>query len=182
LSDYAHPCQALSDIFTIKEHFGSFKNLTLAYIGDGNNVLNSLMSAAVKVGIDVKVATPKGYEPRKEVIYTAKLFTKESGSSFEVSNDPVRAAKNADILYTDVWVSMGQEREYKKRVKDFRSFQLNDGILKLANKDCVVMHCLPAHRGQEITDSVIDSKSSIVYDQAENRMHTQKAILLKLLK
>ena len=182
LSDYAHPCQALSDIFTIREHFGSFKNLTIGYIGDGNNVLNSLMCAAAKVGLDIKVATPKGYEPNKEIVYMTKLFTKESGSSVELSNNPASAAKDVDVLYTDVWVSMGQERERNKREKAFKGFQINEATLRLANEDCIVMHCLPAHRGQEISDSVIDSKNSVVYDQAENRMHVEKAILLKLLK
>lgn len=182
LSDFAHPCQALSDIFTIKEHFGSFKGLALAYVGDGNNVLNSLMCASATVGLDIRVATPKGYEPSKETMLLAKLFTKESGSSVELMNDPEAAVRGADILYTDVWVSMGQESQAKKRLKAFRNFQVNDRMLKLANKDCIVMHCLPAHRGQEITDSVIDSRHSVVYDQAENRLHVEKAILLKLLK
>ncbi|MFA6321690.1 MAG: ornithine carbamoyltransferase [Candidatus Omnitrophota bacterium] len=181
LSDRAHPCQALSDIFTIKEKLGTFKGITLAYIGDGNNVLNSLMLAAVKVGLDIKIASPKGYEPAKEIVGIANKFAKESGAKIEISNDPKAAVKGADVVYTDVWVSMGQEKDTKKRLKDFKNFQINDGLMKLARKDCLVMHCLPAHRGQEITDSVIDSKNSVVYDQAENRMHVQKAILLKLL-
>lgn len=181
LSDTAHPCQALGDMFTIKEKFGSFKDITLSYIGDGNNVLNSLMCAAAKVGLNMKVATPKGYEPAKELIGIAKGFAKISGSKLEFSNDPKWAAKDADIIYTDVWVSMGQEKESKKREKTFKSFQVNDVLMKLAKKNCLVMHCLPAHRDQEITDSVIDSKNSIIYDQAENRMHVQKAILLMLL-
>lgn len=182
LSDRAHPCQALSDIFTVKEKLGTFKDVTLSYIGDGNNVLNSLMCASAKVGLDMKIATPKGYEPMKELVRIAKALAKESGSGLECSNDPRLAAKNADIIYTDVWVSMGQEKEVKKRQGAFKSFQINDKLMKLAKKDCLIMHCLPAHRGQEITDSVIDSKNSIVYDQAENRMHTEKAILLRLLK
>lgn len=182
LSDLAHPCQSLSDIFTIKERFGQFKGVTLSYIGDGNNVLNSLMSLAARVGLDMRVATPKGYEPLKEIVAAAKSFAEESGSKLSYSNDPELAARNADVIYTDVWVSMGQEKEAKSREKVFRDFQINDKILKLANKRAIVMHCLPAHRGQEITDSVIDSKNSVVYDQAENRMHTEKAILLLLLK
>lgn len=181
LSDTAHPCQALGDMFTVKEKFGSFKNITLSYIGDGNNVLNSLMCAAAKVGLNMKVATPKGYEPAKELAGIAKGFAKISGSKLEFSNDPKWAAKDADIIYTDVWVSMGQEKESKKREKVFKSFQVNDTLMKSAKKNCLVMHCLPAHRDQEITDSVIDSKNSIIYDQAENRMHVQKAILLMLL-
>jgi len=182
LSDRAHPCQALGDIFTIKEKLGGFEGIALSYIGDGNNVLNSLMCAASKVGLDMKVATPKGYEPAKELIKVAKSFASISGSKLEFSNDPKWAAKNADIIYTDVWVSMGQEKESAKREKAFGDFQVNDRMMKLAKAKCLVMHCLPAHRGQEITDAVIDSKNSIIYDQAENRMHVQKAILLLLLK
>jgi ornithine carbamoyltransferase len=181
LSDLAHPCQALGDMFTIKERFGSFKGITLAYIGDGNNVLNSLMIAAAKLGIDMKVATPPAYAPDKAMVKAAKSLAKESGAKLDISSDPALAAKDADVLYTDVWVSMGQEKEAKQRMKDFKGFQVNDAIMKLANKNCLVMHCLPAHRGDEITESVIDSKNSVVYDQAENRMHIQKAILLKLL-
>lgn len=181
LSNLAHPCQALSDIFTINERIGTFKGITLAYIGDGNNVLNSLMSASAKVGLDIKIATPKGYGPDKKIVVLAKTFSEESGSKIEYSDDPRLAAEGADVIYTDVWVSMGQEKEYKKRQKAFKGFQVNDKIMKLAKKDCLVMHCLPAHRGQEITDSVIDSASSVVYDQAENRMHAEKAILLMLL-
>jgi ornithine carbamoyltransferase len=182
LSDLAHPCQALGDMFTISGKFGKLKGLTLSYIGDGNNVLNSLMTAASKLGISVKVATPKGYEPDKSVVGRAKANAKLSGATIDISQDPAKAASDADILYTDVWISMGQEKEASKRMKAFKAFQLNDTLLKKAKGSCVVMHCLPAHRGQEITDSVMDSKHSIVYDQAENRMHVQKAILLRLLK
>jgi len=182
LSDFAHPCQALSDIFTIKEKFGTFKGITLSYIGDANNVLNSLMCAAAKIGLNIKIATPKGYDPLKKAVDTAKKCAAESGAGIEFMHEPEAAAKGADIIYTDVWVSMGQEKESEKRMKDFNGFQINDHIMKLANKNCLVMHCLPAHRGDEITDSVIDSKNSVVYDQAENRMHIQKAVLLKLLR
>ncbi len=182
LSDLAHPCQALADIFTIKEKFGKFKGITVSYVGDGNNVLNSLMFAAAKVGLDIKIATPKGYEPDKKLAAVAKKFADLSGSKIEISNDPKTAARDADVIYTDVWISMGQEKDTKKRLKAFKGFQINAGLMKLAEKDCLVMHCLPAHRGQEITDPVIDSGNSIVYDQAENRMHAQKAILLRLLK
>ena len=181
LSDRAHPCQALSDIYTIKEKFGTFDGVMLSYIGDGNNVLNSLMCAAAKVGLNMKIATPKGYEPSAELMRIAKGFAKQSGSKIEFSNDPKSAAKDADVIYTDVWVSMGQEKEANKREKVFKGFQINDGLMKIAKKNCLAMHCLPAHRGHEITDSVIDSKNSIVYDQAENRMHTEKAILVMLL-
>jgi ornithine carbamoyltransferase len=182
LSDLAHPCQALGDMFTIREKFGSFKGLTIAYIGDGNNVLNSLMAAAAKLGINMKVATPKNYEPDSDMVKRAKDMAAESGSKLELSNDPKKAAKDADVLYTDVWVSMGQEKEAAKRLKAFKNYQVNDKLVNQAKTICIVMHCLPAHRGQEITDSVMDSNHSIVYDQAENRMHVQKAILLKLLK
>ena len=181
LSDRAHPCQALGDIFTIKEKFGSFKKISLAYIGDGNNVLSSLMFAAAKIGLDIKIATPKGYEPSDELVERARSFAVKSGSAIDITNDPKVAVGGADIIYTDVWVSMGQEKEAEQRLKAFKDFQVNDGLLKLAKKNCLVMHCLPAHRGQEITDSVIDSKNSIIYDQAENRMHVQKAVLLALL-
>jgi ornithine carbamoyltransferase len=181
LSDLAHPCQALGDMFTIREKLGRLKGVKLAYIGDGNNVLNSLMLAALKLGISVSVATPKSYAPDKDIVKTARAAAMDSGAEVDISNDPVMAARDADVLYTDVWISMGQEKEAQKRIKAFKKFQLNDGILKRAKSGCVVMHCLPAHRGQEITDSVMDSKHSIVYDQAENRMHVQKAVLLKLL-
>lgn len=181
LSDYAHPCQALSDIFTIKEKFGTFRGITLSYIGDANNVLNSLMCACAKVGLNLKAATPEGYDPDKNAVACAKKFAASSGANIEFSHDPAMTAKGADIVYTDVWVSMGQEKESAKRMKDFKGFQVNDDIMKLTNKNCLVMHCLPAHRGDEITDSVIDSKNSVVYDQAENRMHIQKAILLRIL-
>jgi len=182
LSDYDHPCQSLSDIFTIKEKFGTFKGITLSYVGDANNVLNSLMCACAKVGLNLKVATPKGYEPDKKAVDAAKKCIVSTSAGIEFSHDPKLSAKGADAIYTDVWISMGQEKESDKRMSDFKGFQINDDIMKLTNKNCLVMHCLPAHRGDEITDSVIDSKNSVVYDQAENRMHMQKAILLQTLK
>jgi len=182
LSDRAHPCQALSDIFTIKERFGSFKGLKLAYIGDGNNVLNSLVFASAKVGLNVHIATPKGYEPARDIVKASKNMADASGSAVTICNDPKAAIADSDIVYTDVWVSMGQEKEAAKREKDFRDFQINEKLMRSAKPNCLIMHCLPAHRGQEITDAVIDSKNSIVYDQAENRMHIEKAMLLELLK
>ncbi len=182
LSDLAHPCQALGDMFTIEEKFGTLERITISYIGDGNNVLNSLMCLASKLGINMKVATPKNYSPDKDIVKLAKSFAAKSGSKLDISSDPKWAAKDADVLYTDVWVSMGQEKEAAKRIREFKNFQLNDKLVKLAKKTHAVMHCLPAHRGQEISDSVMDSRHSIVYEQAENRMHIQKAILLKLLK
>lgn len=174
LTDLLHPCQALSDLFTIKEKRG-LKNITLGFIGDGNNVLNSLLYGCSKTGVKVKIACPKGYEPDRTVM-------KEVGGAVKLFNSAEEAAKEADIIYTDVWTSMGKEKERKERLAAFKNFQVNCRILKLAKKDALVMHCLPAHRGEEITDDVLDSKQSIVIDQAENRLHVQKAILLKLLK
>lgn len=181
LSNLAHPCQALCDIFTIRERFGTFEKIKIAYVGDGNNVLNSLLLASAKVGLQIAIATPKGYEPDEGIVSCAIELSASSGGRVTLYHDPHEAVRNADVIYTDVWVSMGQEREAKKRLKAFKGFQINDSLMKLAKKDCLVMHCLPAHRGQEIADSVIDSPHSIVYDQAENRMHVEKAILLTLL-
>ncbi|MEW6008131.1 MAG: ornithine carbamoyltransferase [Candidatus Omnitrophota bacterium] len=181
LSDFSHPCQALSDIFTIKEKFNSFGKVTLVYIGDGNNVCNSLIFACAKVGLNLKIATPKRYQPKLEVLAEAKAITQGAGAKITLYNSPEEAVGDADIIYTDVWASMGQEKEARLRRKKFRGFQINSKLLSLAKKNCLIMHCLPAHRGEEITDEVIDSKNSIVFNQAENRLHVQKAILLKLL-
>ncbi len=180
LSDFAHPCQALSDIFTIMEKFKRLKKVTLAYVGDGNNVLNSLLVTAAKTGLNVKVAVPEGYGPSEEVFNAALKIAAKNKVLLEKFNDPCEAVKGANVVYTDVWVSMGQESESEKRLKDFEKFQVNKQLMRLAKPDALIMHCLPAHRGQEITD-VIDGKNSIVYDQAENRMHVQKAILYKML-
>ncbi|MDD5634029.1 MAG: ornithine carbamoyltransferase [Candidatus Omnitrophica bacterium] len=180
LSDLEHPCQALSDIFTIQEKMGKLKGAVLAYVGDGNNVLNSLLLVCAKTGVNVKVATPKGYEPQKAILENALKFAKDNGSKIEVFNDAQEAVRESDVVYTDVWVSMGQEDERGKRLRDFENFQVNEKLMKCAKKDTLIMHCLPAHRGEEVTD-VIDGKNSVIYDQAENRMHVQKAILLKLL-
>jgi ornithine carbamoyltransferase len=174
LSDFSHPCQALADIYTVREKLPNMQDLTLAYIGDGNNVCNSLIYACSKVGININVAAPKGYEPDKSVLRQAR-------GKVQLSNDPAKAAKGADVLYTDVWASMGQEGEARQRKKAFKHFQINKKLLSLAKKGALIMHCLPAHRGEEITGEVIDSPGSIVFDQAENRMHVQKAILIKLL-
>ncbi|MCX5712785.1 MAG: ornithine carbamoyltransferase [Candidatus Omnitrophica bacterium] len=157
LSDFSHPCQALADIYTMKEKFGKVKGRTLAFIGDGNNVCNSLIFICAKLGINIKVATPKGYEPDLQVVSEYKKIAKANGSEVLLFNQPQQAAKSADVLYTDVWASMGQEKEALKRKKAFMEFQINQKILKSAKKDCLVMHCLPAHRGEEITDDVIDS-------------------------
>ena len=174
LTDYQHPCQALSDLFTIKEKKG-LDSITVAYVGDGNNVLNSLLYICHKTSIKIHVACPKGYEPNKDIL-------KDTAGSVSMFNSPAEAVKGADVIYTDVWTSMGQEKEYKKRLKVFKKYQVNSELVKLANKNAIVMHCLPAHRGQEITDEVMDSPASMVLDQAENRLHVQKAILIKLLK
>jgi ornithine carbamoyltransferase len=182
LSDLSHPCQALADTFTIKEKFGGFKNITLAYIGDGNNVCHSLLFACAKLGINMNVAAPKGYEPSSQVLKGAKLSAKGSGAKLNLFYKPQDAVGGADVIYTDVWASMGQEKEAEKRKEDFKDFQVNKKLTALAKKGCLVMHCLPAHRGEEIADEVIDAKNAVIFDQAENRLHVQKAILVKLLK
>jgi ornithine carbamoyltransferase len=181
LSDLSHPCQALADIYTVREKLGKLKGLKLAYIGDGNNVCHSLLYACTKMGLDISVASPKGYECQASVVKEAKGFAKNSGSSVFMSNKPEDAVKGADVLYTDVWASMGQEKEAQKRAKAFKGFQINKKLTSSAKPHCLIMHCLPAHRGQEISDEVIDSGNSVVFDQAENRLHVQKAILIKLL-
>ena len=181
LSDLLHPCQALADVFTIKEKKGNLKGLKLAYIGDGNNVCHSLMFAAAKLGMNLTIATPKGYEPKKEIVDLAFADGQKTGVEMDVLNDPVLAAKDADVIYTDVWASMGQEKESAKRKKVFEKFQVNKDLVKLAKKDAIIMHCLPAHRGEEITADIIDGTQSVVFDQAENRLHVQKAILTLLL-
>lgn len=176
LSNLYHPCQAVSDIFTLIEKFGDIKKIKFVYIGDGNNVLHSLINAAAKVGMDLTIATPRGYEPKKEILEYGK-----SSTGITLLNDALKAAEGADVIYTDVWASMGQEKERRRRLKVFRKFQINENLLSHAKKNCKIMHCLPAHRGEEITDAVIDGPNSIVFDQAENRLHAQKAILMLLL-
>ncbi len=156
--------------------------MNFVYVGDGNNVCHSLIYACAKLGVNIRIATPKGYEPRKEVLDEAKSFAKVSGSEVVVSNDPYGAVNNANVVYTDVWTSMGQEKEAEKRKIIFKDYQINSKLVKLAKKNVLVMHCLPAHRGEEITDEVIDGENSVVFAEAENRMHVQKAILIKLLK
>ena len=181
LSDFSHPCQALADVYTIKEKLKKIKGKTLAYIGDGNNVCNSLLMISAKCGINMNVGAPVGYEPDKNIVQLVKKEAKVSGATINIFNDPKEAAAGADVLYTDVWASMGQEEEAAKRKEVFKNFQINDNLLSLANKGALVMHCLPAHRGEEITAEVIDSPNSVVFDEAENRMHVQKAVLIKLL-
>jgi len=183
LSDFSHPCQVLSDIYTIREKFKKIKGIKLAYIGDGNNnVCHSLLFACPKVGINIVVASPKNYQPPKEVLDEAIRISKITGSEVSLLDEPFLAVKDADIIYTDVWTSMGKEKEAKIRKRVFKRFQVNRNLVSLAKKNCLIMHCLPAHRGEEITDEVIDSKNSIVFEQAENRLHVQKAILIKLMR
>jgi ornithine carbamoyltransferase len=179
LSDFSHPCQALADLYTIRERFGSFTGRTLAYVGDGNNVCNSLIFACAKTGLALRIASPRGYEPRSGLIRRALAGNRKA--SITVTHDPGVAARAADVLYTDVWASMGQEKESSARRRVFRKFRIDGALVKKAKRGALVMHCLPAHRGDEITDEVIESAQSVVFDQAENRMHVQKAVLIKLL-
>ncbi len=181
LTDLLHPCQAMADFFTLKEKRGDLANFKLAYVGDGNNVCHSLLSAAAKAGSKMSVATPSGYEPDPEIRKQAEEDGKETGASFSFTNDPSEAVENADAIYTDTWASMGQEQEKEKRGEIFAPFQVNKSLMAKAKKDAFFMHCLPAHRGEEVTDDVIDSSQSLVYDQAENRLHVQKVIMLSLL-
>jgi ornithine carbamoyltransferase len=182
LSDLTHPCQGLADVFTIKEKLGSFKNKTLVYVGDGNNVCHSLIYACAKAGLSLSIATPKGYEANNFVVRDGFELFKKTNAKLLIVNDPKLAVKNADVVYTDVWTSMGQEKESRIRKQIFKDYQLNKKLMSLPKDKCLIMHCLPAHRGDEITDEVIDSKNSVVFDQAENRLHVQKAVLIKLLK
>jgi len=180
LSDFEHPCQALADLLTIREHLGELAGKVLTYIGDGNNVAHSLLLAGAKAAMTVRVATPVGFEPIRQVVDRAAEIAADTGGSIEVGTDPGTAAKGAHVLYTDVWASMGQEREADERALVFRPYQLNEALIDAADPDVLVMHCLPAHRGEEIADVAIDGKHSVVFDQAENRLHTQKALLVFL--
>jgi ornithine carbamoyltransferase len=181
LSDRFHPCQAYADFFTLRERCGTLRGLKLAYVGDGNNVCHSLMTTAARVGAKLRIATPAGYEPDASIIAETRQVARETRGSLELFHSPEEAVAGAQAVYTDVWASMGQEGEAAARAKIFASFQVNDALMRQAAPDAVFMHCLPAHRGGEVTDSVMDSPRSIVFDQAENRLHVQKAILLMLL-
>ncbi len=181
LSDFEHPCQALADILTVRERLGGPSGRILAYLGDGNNVAHSLLLAGAMTGMTIRVATPPGFEPIPQVVHRAQELAAENGGQIEVGHDPEAAATGADVLYTDVWASMGQEAEADERALVFPSFQLNEELLGTAKPEAIVLHCLPAHRGQEITAGVLDGPRSAVWDQAENRLHTQKALLLFLL-
>jgi ornithine carbamoyltransferase len=178
LSDLHHPCQALGDLMTILEKKGRLQGIKLAYIGDGNNVANSLIEAASKMGINLTIACPKGYEPDPNVL---EKTSKSKDSKIIILKDPKEAMYKADVVYTDVWISMGQEKEAAKKKRKFKNYQLNTNLLSYAKKDAIVLHCMPAHRGEEIMDEVIDGPQSAVFDQAENRLHTQKALLEFLL-
>ena len=181
LSDFEHPCQALADLLTIREHLGAVAGRVLAYFGDGNNVAHSLLLAGTKVGMTVRVATPPGFEPIPQVVQRASDIAAETGGSVTITHDPIEASRGADVLYTDVWASMGQEAESDERALVFPAYALDAEKVAVAAPDVTVMHCLPAHRGQEIAPDVIDGPHSVVWDQAENRMHAQKALLLWLL-
>lgn len=181
LSDYNHPCQALADALTIFEHYGKMDGLNVTYVGDGNNVAVSLMHICAKLGMDFTIANPPGYSMSEEAIDLGQDIAKESGASIRLMEDPLPAVAGADVIYTDTWTSMGQEEETKKREKVFPPYQVNAKMLAASKDSVVVMHCLPAHRGQEITDEVADGKHSLLFPQAHNRLHAQKALLVQLL-
>jgi ornithine carbamoyltransferase len=181
LTDLLHPCQALADLFTAFEKRGNLSGLKLAFIGDGNNVAHSLLLAASKLGVSVSVASPPGYEPQSFILDQAVSYAADTGARIEVIHSPIEAARDADIVYTDVWASMGQELERVQREKSFAGYQVNRELMAAAKPDALVMHCLPAHRGEEITDEVIDGPNSVVLDEAENRLHVQKAIMVLLM-
>ncbi|HIH36446.1 MAG TPA: ornithine carbamoyltransferase [Methanocellales archaeon] len=177
LTELEHPCQSLADLLTIREFKEEFSGLKFGWIGDGNNVCNSSILAGALVGMKVVVACPKGYEPNADVLEKSRILR----GNTKITHDPLEAAKNADILYTDVWVSMGDEAQKKKKMLDFKGFQINADVVKLAKDDVIVMHCLPAHRGEEIASDIIDDPHSVIFEQAENRLHAQKALLVRLL-
>ena len=177
LTDYCHPCQVLADLMTIREFKGKLKGLKLAFIGDGNNMANSLIVGCLKCGMSVAIACPKGYEPPKNILDFADNYP----GMFEMTTDPLKAAENADVVYTDVWASMGQEEEKAIREKAFASIQINAELMEKTNKDCMVLHCLPAHRGEEITADVFEAHADEIFEEAENRLHAQKAVMVRLM-
>jgi ornithine carbamoyltransferase len=181
LSDVEHPCQALADYFTLQERFGDLRKISLAYVGDGNNVAHSLLLTCACLGSTIRMATPPDYEPAAQVVADAHAIARETGARIELSSDPEAAVRGVDAVYTDVWASMGQEQEAQERAAIFAPYQVNEDLMHAAAEHAVFMHCLPAHRGSEVTDAVIDSPRAVVFDQAENRLHVQKAILLLLL-
>ena len=182
LTNLEHPCQALADMLTIKEHFGSFKGKKISFVGDGNNVCNSLLLIAPLLGMDMSVACPKGYEPNEDILKISKGYANENNTEITISDDINTALDNVDVVYTDVWVSMGDEAEKAKREIDLSPYQVNKELMDIANDDAIFMHCLPAIRGQEVSADVIDGPQSVIYDEAENRLHAQKAVLYHYLK
>jgi ornithine carbamoyltransferase len=182
LTDEFHPCQALADVMTIRERLGEFDGVRVAYLGDGNNVCHSLMVACAKLGMDFVAATPEGYEPDETVVGWAREAAEASGGSVELAHDPRATAQSADVLYTDVWTSMGQEEEHDRRVRDLEAYRIDDGLVALASERAIVLHCLPAHYGEEITEEVLYGPRSAVWDQAENRLHSQKALLASVIR
>ncbi|HXY14496.1 MAG TPA: ornithine carbamoyltransferase [Terriglobales bacterium] len=182
LTDYSHPCQAMADYLTIWEVKGNLEGLKVAFVGDGNNVAHSLMFAGAQLGVHVWVATPKGYEPRAGAVAWARERAKQTGGSCHLTNDPLEAVSGADVVYTDVWASMGKEAEAERRREIFFPYQVNEKLFRHAKEDAIFLHCLPAHRGDEVTSEVIDSPRSLVFQEAENRLHVQKAIMLELMK
>jgi len=181
LSDLYHPCQALADVFTIREQFGETRGLKVTFVGDGNNVANSLMLTATRLGMDFTLGCPAGYEPRPEIVSDAMALAAVAGTQIQIVHDAARAVAGAHAVYTDVWASMGQEREADQRRQNFLPFQVNEALMAKARPDAIFMHCLPAKRGEETTDGVMESGQSVVFDQAENRLHAQKALLLMML-
>ncbi|HEX2055132.1 MAG TPA: ornithine carbamoyltransferase [Nitrospiraceae bacterium] len=181
LTDLSHPCQALSDLFTIQEKKRRLRGIKIAYVGDGNNVTNSLIEASAKMGMCIAVGCPAGYLPDQHIVDKARMEAQKTGATVDILQDPHVAVKDADVVYTDVWISMGREREQARRLKTLAPYQLNERLLKRAKPDAIVMHCLPAHRGEEITAAVLDGPQSVILDQAENRLHVQKAVLVRLL-
>lgn len=180
LSDVSHPCQAMADVLTIQEHFGKLKGLTMAYVGDGNNVCNSLISICAKVGMNLNIATPKAYQPSQEFFCLGQQEAKKTGAHIAWMESPKEAVRNVDVIYTDTWVSMGQEEETARRLKDFEGYQVNQSLVSLAQQKYIFLHCLPAHRGQEVSEDIIDGKHSLIFDEAENRLHAQKAVMIFL--
>lgn len=181
LSDMEHPCEALTDLLTVYEKKGKLKGLTLAYVGDGNNVAHSLVLACAMTGLNFNIASPAGYKMHDDIMAKARQYARDSGAKITTTSDPLKAVKSVDVVYTDTWTSMGQEAEAEVRRQVFAGYQVNDKLLALANKDVIIMHCLPAHHGEEVAEGILDSPRSVVFDQAENRLHMQKAILAKML-
>lgn len=181
LTDLLHPCQVLADLMTIQEKKGMLKGLKMCYLGDGNNMANTLIQGAAKVGMDISVATPIGYECDHNIVEAAMYTAKEMGSSILLTTEPKVAVEQADVVVTDTWVSMGQEEEKAQRIKDFKGYEVNAQLMALAKQDAIFLHCLPAYRGYEVAENVIDGKQSVVFDEAENRLHAQKAVLVKLM-